>query len=416
MIRISAEICARCKGYKKLCGLSSCPLMIRYRTLMNIKNKIPFTKEFKGYTPPSGVVSEAYYPNVSLIYSIPPESDRESARAYDDPVNWWGKYDLDNIISLRSSMVSGIIKINVKEPEKLIERDISLALVSEKPVDSELYLKKIPNIKIKIDPFDSPRGLGAEAEKLVVSENPHVPRSIEKILWDDMKASEAVIHLYRNNLDVYMIQRAFSLGLLGRINRRLVPTRWAITAVDTILSLYFLKQIKDSEDITEGVMYKISYLGNRFWIALLPGVYSFNWIEIWHPRTLYTKTASSPVIVINTEDWRGEAEYMDGGYQAARFSVLEYLYKIRRRASVLVVREITPEYYAPVGNWHIRESIRRAFQLGESIKISGLEDVFRLLRNDLGENIVSEIASMKKDLRLYKDLVNKKLDQFIKKS
>jgi hypothetical protein len=30
---------------------------------------------------------------------------------------------------------------------------------------------------------------------------------------------------------------------------------------------------------------------------------------------------------------------------------------------VIIVREITPAYYAPVGNWHIRETVRRAVKL-----------------------------------------------------
>ncbi len=42
---------------------------------------------------------------------------------------------------------------------------------------------------------------------------------------------------------------------------------------------------------------------------------------------------------------------MDGGYHAARLAVLEHLYKRGMRASIIVVREITPRYYASVGNW-----------------------------------------------------------------
>ena len=32
-IRISAELCVRCKGYKRLCGLPYCPLMERFRAM-----------------------------------------------------------------------------------------------------------------------------------------------------------------------------------------------------------------------------------------------------------------------------------------------------------------------------------------------------------------------------------------------
>jgi len=56
----------------------------------------------------------------------------------------------------------------------------------------------------------------------------------------------------------------------------------------------------------------------------------------------------------------GRATAMDGGFSAARLAVLEHLASIRRRADALIVREILPTYYAPVGNWHIRESVRLA--------------------------------------------------------
>ncbi|MGC9147941.1 MAG: hypothetical protein ACP5GI_00635 [Sulfolobales archaeon] len=413
MIKISADICAKCKGHKKLCGLNTCPLLLRYRSLYLTKHGIS-SKELEGYTPPSGVIGEADYPIVALIYSIPIGAERNEAQRYDDPESWWGSLDLEDIITLRSRLISGVLRVNVREPEKLLEKEISLALISDKPVESDVYLKKIPTLKIKIDPFDTPRGLSAEAEKIEVVENPSVPKELDKIIWDEMKAPEATVHLYSRGMSIYRIQRAFSLGLLGKYDRRLVPTRWAITAVDTILSLYLLKKVRTYEYISQGEYYKISYLGNNFWIFLLPGPYSFNWIEIWHPKTIYMETSKDPVIIVNTEDWRGEAEYMDGGYQAARIAVLEHLEKIRRKASVLIVREITPKYYAPVGNWHIRESIRRAFTT-KPTEIASLEEAYVYLSRDLSNDIMNEILRSQKELKLYKDLVNKKLDQYVKK-
>jgi len=39
----------------------------------------------------------------------------------------------------------------------------------------------------------------------------------------------------------------------------------------------------------------------------------------------------------------------------------EYLDTIRRQAAVLIIREIRPEYYAPLGIWQLRETVRDAF-------------------------------------------------------
>jgi len=51
---------------------------------------------------------------------------------------------------------------------------------------------------------------------------------------------------------------------------------------------------------------------------------------------------------------------MDGGHYAMRLAVLEKLFQMRRQAAVLALREVGPEYYAPVGVWQVREGVRRA--------------------------------------------------------
>jgi Uncharacterized conserved protein len=120
------------------------------------------------------------------------------------------------------------------------------------------------------------------------------------------------------------------------------------------------EQIRDLEEISEIRVYTHEYLGNRFLIALLPGEGSFEWIEIWHPMSVWANAASKPILWVVREDPLGRATAMDGGFSAARLAVLEHLASIRRRADALIVREILPTYYAPVGNWHIRESVRLA--------------------------------------------------------
>ena len=51
-----------------------------------------------------------------------------------------------------------------------------------------------------------------------------------------------------------------------------------------------------------------------------------------------------------------------GAYFAAKLGVAEYLIEKKLQASVLVLREIRPEYAVPVGVWQIREAIRAAMQ------------------------------------------------------
>ena len=51
-----------------------------------------------------------------------------------------------------------------------------------------------------------------------------------------------------------------------------------------------------------------------------------------------------------------------GGYYAARLPILEYLNSIKRQAGVLAIRLETPSYWAALGVWVVRESIRKALK------------------------------------------------------
>jgi len=62
-----------------------------------------------------------------------------------------------------------------------------------------------------------------------------------------------------------------------------------------------------------------------------------------------------------------------GGYYATRLPILEYLNMIKRQASVLVVRLETPSYWAALGVWVCRESIRKA--LTKEIKFDSREEL-----------------------------------------
>lgn len=353
-----------CKGSRKLCNRPICPILARFKRAYKITTIIK-SRELYGTTPPSAIVGEYGYPYVNVGPNLVVDNF-ENAHIYDDPREWWGKLQLRDIIELRSSLIYSKKRYNVREPSKLHSRlleEIQWAAVSNKPVDIEALLRKPPSAKLRFDGQLAPVGPTSTLEKLRVVSNPIIPRKVDEMIYDkDIKASEAVLELYKWDAPVYTIVRLFSLGLLGRSRKkRLVPTRWAITAVDKIIGDKLLRDIKTFQELSEILVYHVSYLGNHFEILLIPGPYYLEWIEAWHPRSVWVKVGE-PEIFVNYEGPNGRARYMDGGYYAARLSILENLYSIRKQASVLIIREILPEYYAPVGNWHIRESVKNAFK------------------------------------------------------
>ena len=140
-----------------------------------------------------------------------------------------------------------------------------------------------------------------------------------------------------------------------KAQRKLVPSRWSTTAVDDILSSKLLHEVKQFEPIDTYELYEGYYIGNKYVFILLPSVWSFEVLEkknnaehLWkdfesfYPRTKY-------------------ASGVTGAYYANRLAVCEYLYKRKKQASVLVLREIDDSYYAPLGVGILRELSRSVF-------------------------------------------------------
>lgn len=365
MPRIPPELCTRCKGYKMLCGLPRCPILDRFRSQIQAVSLVKGTS-VEGDTPPSLLVGEHGYPRVRIHYMIPPGARGEEAAYHEAPSTWSTRREpLSRIIDLRSRMVSATLRASVYDPWSLYEREISVAAVSSRPIDSEAQLARPPTPRLLFDGVSKPIGPSAPVARLRIASNPSLPKPVESAIWDDEAASKAVVELYRRGVDVYMIQRMLSMGLLGMLRRRkLVPTRWAITAVDDILSRHLRERIRGYPEAGDVEVYYSEYLGNRFLIIVKPGPGSFEWIEAWHPSGVWTRGAGGLIYWRLIEDPRGKSSASDGGFSAARLPVLEHLDSRRVRGDVVIIREILPSYYAPVGNWHIRETVRRAMEGG----------------------------------------------------
>ncbi|MEZ0248317.1 MAG: hypothetical protein ABWJ97_03490, partial [Thermoproteus sp.] len=147
---------------------------------------------------------------------------------------------------------------------------------------------------------------------------------LDSMLEDDVKAGEAAVELYKKGVDLYTIQRAFALGLLGaRARRRLVPTRWAITAVDSIIGDALAERVRRAPEVSQTFYGYAEYLDNRYLVLVAPGPLRFFYLERW----IYGGKAVEVEVI---EDPRGRRSTMDGGYEAARLAVLEKLAALNR--------------------------------------------------------------------------------------
>ncbi|MDR0797390.1 MAG: Nre family DNA repair protein [Nitrososphaerota archaeon] len=357
------SLCVICKGARGLCGKTRCPIMVK---LHYFNKSIPLmsNQDIAGMSPPSVFIGRIGYPNVYVGPLVPPV--HEDTSIYDLPEQWFGK-SIDEIVGFRSMLVRGKHRVNVTNvlgAGKILESTRELAL-ADNSVDMELNLTKKPSGSFFLDDDVQPFGPSAPIRDMRVG-NARYEQHIEKAYYDtDLKSTNAVLELYDRGVIVTKIQKAFSVGAFGlEKNRRLVPTRWSITAVDDILSKNLREQVKTFPEINEYRVYESMYLDNVFAILLIPDKYSYESMEAWYPGTVWNPAGKNVAIFSDWEGNNGRTTYasIGGCYYSARLATCELLIKERRQATVVVLREARSGYIMPIGVWQVRENVRNAMR------------------------------------------------------
>jgi hypothetical protein len=344
--------CISCKG-RGFCGRPVCPILRRFEEIAALPM---IGLRVEGLSPPEVFVGKHGYPIVRTGPMIPLN---EAVRDFAGGPSL--SMDIGEIIAQRASMVRSEAKIGVheaKSPGKILETAQQIAM-SSAPVGTEVSFLKPPKGSLKFDGVLSPTGPAGTLKEMEITTNPIIPRKVDQIVEDPgTKAATAIAELHSAGIGTDHISRLLSLGLLGQ-ERKLVPTRWSITALDDIIGKSLKQSVLDMPVLNGYQIYSGEDLGNHFEILLLPAAFSFELIEIWMPRSVW---APEGYIGSDGEEQRQKKEYspLAGGYYAARLAVLERLAQMGRQASVLAVREISEKYWAPLGVWVVREVARQA--------------------------------------------------------
>ena len=361
--RNSNSLCILCKGSRFLCGKTHCPIMLKVKYFLK---SVPLmdSENIDGVSPPSVFIGRIGYPNVYIGPLVPPV--HEDTSIFDLPEQWFGK-SMDEIVGFRSLLIRGKHMVNVtkiNEAGKILDQTRELAL-ADSSVETELNLTKKPRGSITLSDDVQPFGPSAPIRDLHVG-NARYDQKIEKAYYDtDLRATNAVVDLYTAGVTVTKIQKAFSVGAFGvEKRRRLVPTRWSITAVDDTISKSLVSQVKTFPEINEYRVYESVYLDNVFEILLIPGQWSYESMEAWYPGTVWNPNGSSVAIYSDWEGNNGRTTYaaIGGCYYSARLAVCELLMKERRQATAIVLREARPGYIMPIGVWQVRENVRNAMR------------------------------------------------------
>ena len=374
---VKSGLCVICKGAHMLCGKERCPLMIKFYSRQRSR-PITSSKDLAGSSPPGVFIGRYGYPKVAIGPLLPGEFG--DTKVMDTPEMWMGK-SIDDVVSMRDGLVRGKFTIDAKDQSKwgkdvLTVQELSL---TKDPVSVEAKFSERPHGRIVLDDEIQPFGPSAKMESFSKS-NGKWERNLEKGYYDtDENAKSAVLEAYYNGTLISEIQKAFSAGTLGvQKNRRFVPTRWSITAVDDIIGKDYLSRTRWYPTIDDYRVYHFEQLDNRWCIIMLPTTWRFELIEAWYPDTAWNPARSGIPSGIGDNDMFGrgveiihDSEFFDsrweyahigGCYYASRMAVNELLEREHRTAGAVICREAHPGYVMPVGVWNVRENVRMALK------------------------------------------------------
>lgn len=292
--------------------------------------------------------------------------------------------DYETIIKARSLLLYGKKYGNVQPSGHFIEKSQEIAM-SVKPVDVEIKFTRTPKLEMNFSPITQPRGAGTPMEYLKIVDNAKIPKKVDEVVEEKLKAQEGIKELFNYGFDNYYLTTVLSAGILGQSKKKIVPTRWSITAIDDMLAKNMMEQIREYEEIEGVLVFSNEYLFNHFEILIIPGNWEFENFEAWAPNTSWGFASEKPTILEEYEPFYGRTDYAKkqaGGYYASRIGVCEYLCSIKKQARVIVFREISEGYQIPVGVWEVRENVRHAFK-NTPKKFSTIKEAIEHLKTKL---------------------------------
>jgi hypothetical protein len=364
-------------------------------------------RELVGASPPSVFVGDSGYPKVLAGPLVPPVRVDE-APLMERPDLWLNR-TIDEILALRFSLVRTKKMIPVDsaaDPGRELAETQTLAL-SESAIASEATLLKRPSFNTVFSNTTLPIGPSAPLETFRLEDNPKVPKVVDKVTSDtDLKAVGGVMDLFDDGIRQEHITRLLSVGILGqKRRRRLVPTKWSITAVDDIVGRRLHKQVTRNRAINDYYVSIDHALGNTVALLFYPSGWQFEAMESW-------LGGLNPSIINDYEYGKGRkdyAKYVVGAYYATRLPALEYLVSIRKQSGVIVFMEIDPQQWVPLGVWRFREIAKRALASGVK-KFQSMNEATA----EIGKHLRNPLHNWLKKSQLYNDFLSQtKLTDFM---
>ncbi len=316
---------------------------------------VSMDRELDGSSPPSVFIGSWNYPKVFAGPLVTPFHG--DTAIMDSPESWiTEKKTQEEIIGFRLGLVRGKRMVDAADlTTRFVEQlqEISLSATS---VESEVAFCSTPS-GTSFSEEHTPFGPSAEIERFETAGG-RWHRNLESVFYDtDLPAADAVMDLHKRGVPFSNIQKAFSVGTMGRSKgRHLVPTRWSITACDSTIADRLLTEVKKNSVIDTWRVHEFSSLHNNYAVLLMPTGWQYEWSEAFL-RVL----GNEELVFSDHEGHKKKTEYspLGGCYYSCKMAVLEALAKKGEQAGAIILREAHTGY-VPMGVFNVRENVRNA--------------------------------------------------------
>jgi hypothetical protein len=314
-------------------------------------------RNMQGSSPPSVFIGSWNYPGVLAGPMIAPLHG--DTAVLDMPESWIAAgRTQEEIIGFRMNLVRGKRVVNAADTGSRFVTDLQEIALADASVESDVSFAGTPR-GASFSEEHAPFGPSADLERLEI-EAGRWNRDLEKVYADtDLPAADAVFSLHENGVPFSSIQKAFSAGTMGvHRHRRLVPTRWSITACDSMIADRLLAGVRNCPVIDTWRVHEFSSLHNNYAVILMPTGWQYEWTEA------FLHVLGSEELVFSDHEGHGKKNGyspLGGCYYSCRMAVIEALAREQRQAGAVVLREAL-KGYVPMGVFNVRENVRCALR------------------------------------------------------
>lgn len=322
-----------------------------YNQIKAYQNTLKPSKEVEGVGS-APIVGEKNYPFLK-VHNVSTQDNENSFFKSGDVV----KKDYSKIFKLKAKNILGSTQdSHIRKIDDRLKKEIKDIYKSKSEVDfTSSFEKELKFDKVLVNKVSGIVGSKNPLLNINPNENTKTSKQIEKYTTNDVKSREAIIKLYERGINEQQIIHLLALGEFGvNINKKLVPTRWAISAYDQIIEKYLHSKILKYNTIEKYEIYFYQNKSDTHVIIFLPDSYSGEHFEDWEGNT------NSDYISYNNKLSTLEPNN-GGGYYATKIGINEFLNKRKRQASFIAIRVIR-NYEIPLGVVFVRECVRECLK------------------------------------------------------